>query len=186
MFLSYLFLYRCSEWSFTLQFTRYRFAHTTSGLQFHPVYLKGKKKCIENKCPGFQHVFVGGKFCIVFFFSLSVEMKVIKWGNTNSYLFSQGRLLQWNVSILVSNSVYLILSVTKETSCLHQGVSFARCFSSQTQQSLHMHLQLQISKQIPGDFSGRIFSFTHLCKALLNSSQSAECLADPSTTFFTL
>lgn len=38
--------------------------HTqTQGLQFHPVDLKGKKKCLENKCPGFQHVFVGGRFC---------------------------------------------------------------------------------------------------------------------------
>lgn len=149
MFLSYLFLYRCSEQSFTLQFTRYMFARTTSGLQFHPVYLKGKKMHRKqvlriSACICWRKILQG-------FFSLPMEMKAIKWRNTNSYLFSQGRLLQWNVSILVSNSVYLILSITKKTSCLHQGVSFARCFTSQTQQSLHMHLQLQITKQIPGD-----------------------------------
>lgn len=89
-------------------------------------------------------------FVGVFYFSLPVEMEGMKWGNTNSYLFSQGRLLQWNVSILMSNGVYLILSITKKTSCLPQGVSFARCFISQTQQSLHMHLQLQISNRFLG------------------------------------
>lgn len=48
----------------------YKIQVCTHNLRFtvSPGVLERKKKCIENKCPGFQHVFVGGKFCRVFFF----------------------------------------------------------------------------------------------------------------------
>lgn len=117
-----------------------------------------------------------------------MEVKAMKWGNTSSYLFSQGRFLQWNVSILMSNSVCLILSITKETPCLHQGVSFARSFALQIQSSKAFTCISKYLSRFHGTSveAQSFFFFTHQRNALLNLAQSTECLADPSPGFVTL
>lgn len=50
-------------------------------------------------------------------------MRAKKRGNTNSFLFSQGRFLQGSVSLLMSNHVCLALLMTEQTPCLHGGGS---------------------------------------------------------------
>lgn len=47
----------------------------------------------------------------------------MKRGDTNSYLFSQGRFLQGSASLLMSNRVCLAVSMTEQTPCLHGGGS---------------------------------------------------------------